>query len=63
MEYPGIIPREEAAVLIAFVALKPGLDFFCLVRASDRWKPAAKRELSLRKYFMGLSELFRPLSV
>jgi hypothetical protein len=35
MEYPGIIPRDEAAVLIAFVASGLGLDSFCLVRAAD----------------------------
>ena len=63
MEYPGIFPRVEAVVLIAFVASGLGLDSFCLVRAADQGKPVAKRELPLWEYLLGFSGLFRPISV
>jgi hypothetical protein len=63
MECSGIIPTDEAVVLIAFVAWKPGLDSFCLLRTADWRKPVAIRELSLWEYFMGFSALFRLISI
>jgi len=35
LECSSIIPRDQGAVLIAFVALGLGLDSFYLVRAAD----------------------------